>query len=328
MIKGHYAPFIHTVKNAPFIYFNVLIALVPCVVMSVVYYGLRALILLLLSQGLFFFFDIIFSRLLRPKTVNRDYVDLSSIVSGTIFALLLPPGTSIDVVIIGVLFGSLVVKQIFGGVGSNLFNPAVAARLFIQILFPYRLMAFSDPMTDFLKLDTLIDFSNKTLRPGNPENIYASEVLAGNYATFIGIGSSIMIMIGISYLLIKRIVRGYAFFGYMAGIIMVYPFLHLMEFFTKDGIKSFVIFILTSGVLFIAIFALGDFTTMPMNPLMRMFVSFICATLTLVIYDKVDQITGLLTPVLFINMVTPAIDYYTSTLTHKEIVNKKAGDAS
>ena len=328
MTKGYFAPCIHSEKNAPFIYINVLIALIPCIILSVVYYGLRALILLIASQVLFFFFDFVFSRFLRPNTINRDYLDISSVISGTIFALLLPPDTSIDVVILGVFVGSFVVKQLFGGVGTNLLNPAIAARLFVQIVVPGKLMGFSEPLTDFLKLDTLIDFSGRNGVMGDASSIYAVEVMAGSFATFIGIGSGIAIIIGAFYLLLKKIVRGYAFFGYLAGIILVFPLVHLSMFINGGGLKAFIVFFLTSGVLFFAIFVLGDFSTMPINPIMRMVVAFFCAGLTVFIYDKVDPITGLCAPVLLVNIATPSIDYYSGTLTHKEIVKKRAGDAT
>ncbi len=327
MIKGHFAPFIHSEKNAPFIYINVLIALIPCIVLAVVYYGLRALCLLFLSQALFFFFDYAFSRLFRSKTINKDYIDISSVISGTIFALLLPPDTSVDVVIMGVLFGSLVIKQLSGGVGTNLMNPAIASRLFVSIVIPGKLSGFSEPLDNFFKLDTLIDFTGRHSSMGDTARIYAVEVLAGNFATFIGIGSGIAVLIGAFYLLFKRIVRGYAFFGYVIGIILFYPVLHITDFINGGGFRAFVVFFLTSGVLFIAIYALGDFTTMPMNPLMRLIASFVCAVLTVIIYEKVDPITGLCAPVLLTNIATPTIDYYLGTLTHKEIRNKKAGDA-
>lgn len=325
MIKGYFSPFIHSEKNAPFIYINVLTALIPCIVLSVVYYGLRAAILLVLSQTLFFFFDFAFSRFLRPKTVNRDYLDLSSIISGTIFALMLPPDTSIFVVIIGVAFGSIVVKQLFGGVGANIMNPAIAARLFVQILMADKLMGFAEPMTNFLKVDSLIDITGKKMMMGDIRTLYAAEVVAGNFSTYIGIGSCIMIVLGAGYLLLRRIVRGYAFAGYLAGIVLVYPIVHIRAFITGGGLMGFLLFVLTSGCLFIAIFALGDFTTMPINPMMRFAVSFICASLTVVIYDKVDPIVGLCAPVLFVNFCTPAIDYYSMNMTHKE-VSRRAGD--
>lgn len=328
MTKGYFAPFIHSEKNAPFIYVNVLIALIPCIILAIVYYGLRALILLALSQILFFFLDFVFSRLLRPNTINKDYLDISSVISGSIFALLLPPDTSVDVVILGAFIGSFVVKQLFGGVGTNLLNPAIAARLFVQVVVPGKLMGFSEPLTDFFKLDTLIDFSGRSAAMGDASSVYAVEVMAGSFATFIGIGSGIAIMIGAFYLLLKKIVRGYAFFGYVIGVLLIYPFVHITDFINRNGLKPFGIFILTSGVLFFAIFVLGDFSTMPINPIMRMVVAFFCAGLTVFIYDKVDPITGLCAPVLLVNIATPSIDYYLGTLSHKEIVKRKAGDAS
>lgn len=120
MRKNNYAPFIHTEKTAPYIYLNVLVALAPCACFAVAHYGIRAIFLIGISMILFYTFDFVFARTLNATNRSKDYLDLSSLISGGIFALMLPPDTSILVVILGVLFGSLVVKQFFGGVGSNI----------------------------------------------------------------------------------------------------------------------------------------------------------------------------------------------------------------
>ena len=326
MRKAYFAPFIHSEKNAPFLYINVLIALVPCIVVSVVYYGIRAIMMLALSQILFFLFDILFSRLIRAKTFDKDYLDISSFVSGTIFALMLPPDTPLFTVFLGVLFGSMVVKQFFGGVGSNLVNPAIAGRLFIELVMPDKLRGFRMPFTDWSGLASLIDSGSSAGKMTSLDSLYFTELFFGKFAYFIGISSGIMILIGAVYLLIKRIVRGYAFFGYVAAVVVFFPIIHITSIVNGTFLNDIVIYILTSGVLFIAIFALGDFTTMPVNPLMRMFSAAVCAVLTMFAYGKVDPATALCAPVLLMNFLTPSFDFFTDILTSKEA--KKGGSAS
>ena len=327
MIKGYFAPFIHSFKNAPYMYITVMIALIPCIVLSVVYYGIRAGVLILASQMLFFLFDILFSRLIRAKTFNKDAWDISAFVSGTIFALMLPPDTSLWVVIVGILFGSMVVKQFFGGVGSNIINPAIGARLFVQLIMPDKLMGFKMPFLDWYEAKSLWSLTPSKGTMTDLSSLYFTEILFGKFGTFIGIGCGIMVLFGAVYLLLKRIVRGYAFFGYLGAVVIFYPILNIDKIMAGTIFMDLLVYILTSGVLFIALFALGDFTTMPVNPLMRMFSAAICALLTMLLFKRVDAITALCTPVLLINLATPPLDFFTDTLTSKAAGRKKAGDA-
>lgn len=327
MRKNNYSPFIHTEKTAPFIYLNVVVALVPCICLAVSNYGLRALALVLISVMLFFVFDVVFSRLLNNSDKANDYYDLSSLISGTIFALLLPPDTSIFVVILGVLFGSFAVKQFFGGVGSNLINPAIAARLFVQLVVPEALNGYAKPFEHLAKLDSLINMSKTTGVLSDTSNITLTEVFFGNFAGFIGTGCGVLVVLGFAYLLFKKLVRGYAFSGYLFAILVLYPAIHITSFFSTNGIREFFVFVISSGVLFIAAFALGDFTTMPMNPLMRFFAGVICAAVTLLIYGKVDNSIALCAPVILVNIFTPSLDFFASTFTHKEIQQKEKGNS-
>ena len=139
--KSHGAPFIHSEKTAPYIYFTHIAALLPCIVFAVFYYGIRALILILFSSILFCICDNLFAKISRRDQIHMgDYFDLSSIASGIVFALMLPPDTSLFIAFAGVFFGSVVAKQFFGGAGNNILNPACAARLFVGITFPASLL--------------------------------------------------------------------------------------------------------------------------------------------------------------------------------------------
>ncbi|MCQ2467261.1 MAG: RnfABCDGE type electron transport complex subunit D [Clostridia bacterium] len=327
MRQNNYAPFIHTEKTAPYMYVNVIVALLPCICLSVANYGIRALFLILISQLMFFTLDVIFSRMFFNTSKTSDYYDFSSLISGIIFALMLPPDTSIFVVLLGVLFGSLVVKQLFGGVGSNIVNPSIAARLFVQLVVPDALSGFSEPFENAFKLSSLVDISKTTGAFADTSSISLTEIAFGNFEGYLGIGCGFLVLFGFGFMLFKRLIRGYAFIGYMFAILVFYPALHIADFFSLDGFRAFVVFVISSGVLFIAAFALGDFTTMPMNPLMRFFSGLICATFTVLMYGKVDLMIALCAPVIIVNFMTPSLDYFASTLSHKEIITKERGDS-
>ena len=92
------------------------------------------------------------------------------------------------------LFGSLVVKQFFGGVGSNIVNPAIAARLFVQLLVPSALNGFADPFGDFLKFDSLFSVSKTTGSYQDMASLSLTEVFFGNFSGFIGIGCGLLFL--------------------------------------------------------------------------------------------------------------------------------------
>ena len=129
------APFIHTEKNAPYIYITILVSLVPCIFCGVFYYGLRAFILILFCMVSFVLSDNLCMRITGRRS-GGDYFDLSSLVEGLLIALMLPPDTTLITALTAVLFASIVTKQVFGGAGSNIINPACAGRLFIELVMP------------------------------------------------------------------------------------------------------------------------------------------------------------------------------------------------
>ena len=114
------SPFIHTEKTAPYIYLTHIAALMPCIAAGFVFYGISAITLIVGCAVAFMLLDNAFGRMVRRDGISRNYTDFSSIEAGVIYALLLPPGTSLVVALTGVLFGSFVVKQFFGGAGNNI----------------------------------------------------------------------------------------------------------------------------------------------------------------------------------------------------------------
>ena len=311
------APFIHTEKNAPYIYMTFLAALVPCVVYATFYYGLRAVVLMLSCMAAFVLSDNLCMRLTHRGT-GGDYFDFSSLVEGLLIALMLPPDTTLITALTAVLFASVITKQVFGGAGSNIINPACAGRLFIELVWPSKLMGYS-----YAEDNSKFSFMTLILQkePGSmPSYSHLSliELLSGNYPGLIGTTCFICIMIGALFLTLKGTIRLYSPVSYIVTIAALYPISMLVEtkVFTFDGL---IIYLVSSGAVFVAVFFLGDLTTMPSRFTSGVFAGVVCGILTLVTKPYLNPMVSLLAPVLAVNFLAFVLDFFSKTLSRRKI---------
>ena len=309
MIQREFAPFIRTSKNVPYMYLNIIIALFPCICAATFIYGLRVLVMVAVSAFLSFVGDYFVGYIFRGDETKKDYFDLSSIVNGIVFALLLPPDTSITIVIAGVVFGVVLIKQVFGGVGSNLFNTALASRLIVSVLFPNALNGFAKPLDDWFSFGTLFSGPTADAVASDPSRFYILEILGGQYSTFIGTGCIVVIIVGGVYLTFKGIVKIYAPIAYLVTIVALMPVFEGINVLSYLGIRTVVFYMLSSGVFFVATFALTDFTTTPINKYSAIVYGILGGLITAFMADRYDSIYVLCVPVLICNLTIPFLEY-------------------
>jgi Na+-translocating ferredoxin:NAD+ oxidoreductase RnfD subunit len=312
MTSGRYAPFIHTHTGSSFINFSSIIALLPCVAFGVFKYGLRALILILVSSLLAAFLKYLLDRMEKPDNKVFDY---SILVPGALFALLLPPDTSLVVAVVGILFMVVVIYKIFGGNGCNIVNGAIAARLFVEMIWPSYLRGFTTHKNEWAGMSSLISFSKLPLS-GMPsaEDYHLSELLVGGYPGFIGTGSLIMILIGFIYLIRSGTVKLNASFGYIVTFMAVRLIKHYDE-----GLKTFASFIIISSVLFIAVFVMTDRTTIPQTGTGGYISGISCGILTAALFEVTSGIIALLVPVIAVNLISGMVEYLTSYAAERHV---------
>ena len=314
------APFIHTEKSAPYIYLTFLAALVPCVVYAIFYYGLRAAILILFCMISFVFSDTFCMRLTRRRT--GDYFDLSSLVEGLLIALMLPPDTTLLTALTAVLFASVVTKQVFGGAGSNIVNPACAGRLFIELVWPTGVQGFSyGESNSKMELLSLIVQKQPDTLPSY-EHLSLLELLSGNYPSMIGTACIICLVIGGVFPSLKGTIRLYSPVSYLITITAFYPLSMLIETksFSFDGL---IIYILSSGAVFVAVFILGDLTTMPSRFASGVFAGVTCGVLTLITKPFLSPMVSLLAPVMAVNFMSFVLDFFTKTVSRRKIRSRE-----
>ena len=314
------APFIHTEKSAPYIYLTFLAALVPCVVYAIFYYGLRAAILILFCMISFVLSDTFCMRLTRRRT--GDYFDLSSLVEGLLIALMLPPDTTLLTALTAVLFASVVTKQVFGGAGSNIVNPACAGRLFIELVWPTGVQGFSyGESNSKMELLSLIVQKQPDTLPSY-EHLSLLELLSGNYPSMIGTACIICLVIGGIFLTLKGTIRLYSPVSYLITIMALYPVSMLIETksFSFDGL---IIYILSSGAVFVAVFILGDLTTMPSRFASGVFAGITCGVLTIITKPFLSPVVSVLAPVIAVNFMSFVLDFFSKTLSRRKIRSRE-----
>lgn len=305
MKRKQLAPHIHADQPAAERYLYVLVALLPAFLGAVFYYGVRVLILAAISMFCFFMSDyLIFEKLYPERPFHADY---SSLVSGLLLVLMVPASTTFWAVILAALFGSVLVKQAFGGAGSNVFNPALAARAFLEFACPLQMTAKEVPFKNLWNLSSLW-----TGKPGNDavETTLSSvkwlDVLSGRMVGMAGVTSILLLFFGLLILMERRLIRYEATLAYFATIIVGY-----FPFYWNDlGFYQFFSWMSLGGIMLIGIFALNDCTTTPIDPRGRMIFGFGAGILTLVLYRFGSSSYAMIFPVLMMNLTTPIFDRY------------------
>ena len=279
------SPHIHAPVTTQSIMRDVLIALAPAAVGGIYFFGLRALLVMLVSVAGCVFFEWLSSRWMKAPC--RVY-DLSAVVTGVLIAFVCPVTIPYWCVLIGDFFAIVIVKQLFGGIGRNLVNPALAARAFL----------FSWPalMTTWVKpgfansAPLLAETPNQMLDGMTAATPLAQmaegqmpvlrELLVGNVGGCIGETSVILLVIGFAYLLIRRVVNlriPVAYLGTVAVLTVLFP---------QNGANNlqWMLCQLCSGGLVLgALFMATDYVTSPVTKLGQVIFGIGCGVLTVVI---------------------------------------------
>ena len=235
---------------------DVLIALLPAVVASVLVFGTRALLLEVVCVASSVLFEYLFRRLLkRSNTIS----DLSAAVTGLLLAFNLPAGFPIWMAILGCFVAIVIVKQLFGGIGCNFANPAITGRIFLLIAFAGQMTTWPTANSYISGIDAVSGATPLALiKEGSIEALPAvKNLLFGIRGGCLGETCAIALLIGFVYLVIRRVITPTIPVVYVATIALMSLILGY------DPIYM----ILTGGVLLGGIFMLNDYATSPATEL-------------------------------------------------------------
>lgn len=295
---------------------DVIIALVPAMAAGVYYFGMPALLVILTSVAACVLSEYIYECITKkPKTVK----DLSAVVTGVLLALTLPPTTPLWMVAIGGAFAIVIVKQLYGGLGKNFMNPALAARCFMVVAWAGVMTTYTMPFVDTVTTATPLGVLKGTTEGVLPGMM---DALFGNKAGCIGETSGFALIIGFLYLLINRVVSWKIPFAYIAS------FAILMYFFGNNTTGESQLYftamhIFTGGLLLGAFFMATDYVTTPNTGVGMIIFGIGCGILTFVIRVFGGYPEGVSFAIILMNIATPLIERFTIPKTFGEV--KKHG---
>lgn len=265
------APHIHAAVSTKSLMRDVVIALLPAVIVSVVFYGLGEIVVLGTSVVSCILVEYLITKffLKKPSTV----CDYSAVVTGILLALNLPYTTPWWVVFIGALFAVGVVKMTFGGLGQNIFNPAIAGRVFLLVSFPAYMTNWQMPGglfgVDAVSGATPLGLINEGIMNGQtvPEIMSAnglsySQMLFANIGGSVGEISALALLAGFVYLLVRKVIRPHITLSIWATVALVSLVFWLAA---PDRFTDPLFNLLSGGMILGSCFMATDYVTSPMS---------------------------------------------------------------
>ena len=302
------SPHLHTKTSTKSLMRDVVIALLPAVIVSVLFYGWSAMLVLATSIASCLLVELFITRFLlkKPSTI----ADCSALVTGILLALNLPTTTPWWVVLIGSIVAIGVAKMTFGGLGQNLFNPALVGRVFLLISFPTYMTDWTRPQ-GFIG-GNIDSFTGATplgvAKEGGIEAIQGldySDMLFFNIGGSAGEISAIALLLGFAYLLVRRVIKPYITCSIIATVAVfsgIFWGINPAEY--TDPVFN----ILTGGLLLGAIFMATDYVTSPMSPMGQVIFGVGIGLITMLIRYFGAYPEGVSFAILIMNSVVPLIN--------------------
>lgn len=274
---------------------DVIIALLPATLAGTYFFGPRSLAIVAVA-----IIAAVLAEALTQKIMGKEVTigDLSAVVTGLLIALNCPVTIPLWQVAFGSIFAIIIVKQFFGGLGSNFMNPALAARAVLMISFGSNMVNFTAPLSDMVSMATPLS--------GGVEGVVPSyvDMFIGNMPGTIGEVSKVALLLGGLYLIIRRVIS--------IEIPLVYILATLGTIFAfGKGTEDLIFHLLTGGLIMGAFFMATDYATAPINRTGKIIFALGCGLLTGIIRLFGGNPEGVCYSIIIMNMFVPLIDRFT-----------------
>lgn len=278
---------------------DVVVALLPALAVGTWVLGLRALAVTVVSMLSAVGAEWLYSKISRTRNTLRD---CSALVTGMLLALTLPASVPYGIVILGSVFAILVAKCMCGGLGQNIFNPALAARAFLMLLFPAALTHYE--AVDGISTATPLHQMVMPALPGNS----LMDMFLGRIPGSIGELCALALLLGGAFLVARKVISPKIPLAYLGSVAV------LTLIFSKTGnpISWMLYSILGGGVMLGAIFMATDYATSPVTPMGQILYGIGCGVLTVFFRYFGLFPEGVTYAILLMNLATWAIDRVTS----------------
>lgn len=277
---------------------QVLLALMPATLFGIYNFGIRALVIILITVISCVFFEAVFEKLTHRK---NTIMDLSAALTGLLLALNLPVDVPFWLPVIGSFFAIVVVKQVFGGLGQNFMNPALGARCFLLISFTGKMTTFTyDAVT------TATPLAN--LKAG--ESVDVKAMFLGTTAGTIGETCALALIAGGIYLLVRGIINyriPLFYIGTFAVLILIYGMA------AGRGLDFSFLFahLFGGGLMLGAFFMATDYVTSPITPMGKIYFGMLLGLLTFLFRIFGGSAEGVSYAIILGNLLVPLIERIT-----------------
>ena len=282
------APHVHSKQSTRTLMLHVIIALLPCAAFGVWQFGLPALMLMLVSVLSAVLFEFLWQKL---TGIQVRIGDLSAVVTGLILALNLPSGAPWWLAVVGSAFAIVIVKGLFGGLGDNFINPALAARALLLASWPKFMTAWTMPGPDAVSTATPL------VNGGSYTTI---QLFLGQIPGSIGEVCKVAILIGFAWLLCTKAI------SWRIPVTMVASAFLFSWIFGGDPVAT----VLSGGLLFGAVFMATDYVTCPMSSLGQLIYAACAGLLVVVIRNWGRYPEGVTYAILLMNAASPLLDHF------------------
>ena len=278
---------------------EVCLALAPAGIAGIVLFGAHAAALIAASVITCVLSEYIYQKLAKEKTTVGDW---SAVVTGLLLAYNLPAGAPIWLAVVGGVIAIVLVKQMFGGIGSNFMNPALTARAILFVSWSSLMSTY--PQTTFAVDATSSATPLALMGAGSVTDVNLWNLMIGNCGGVLGETCKLAIIAGGVYMLIRRIIDWRIPVTFIGTVFLCYLF--------KDGAEMAVYQIFAGGLMLGAFFMATDYATSPVTGVGKLIMGVGCGILLFVIRAYASYPEGCSFAILFMNVVTPLIDKFTA----------------
>jgi electron transport complex protein RnfD len=295
------SPHIRSKETTTSVMLDVLIALIPALIASIYYFGFKSILVTALSVGSAVGTEAALQKLMKKRvTIN----DLSAVITGVLLAFNLPPSVPWWIPVIGSAFAIGIGKQVFGGLGNNFINPALAGRAFLMASWPVEMTFWTAPggVVDTVSAATPLAL----VKASSPAVQSLSDVILGRVPGCLGETSAILLLLGGGYLLYKKVISWRIPATYIGTVALIallssgFDFTH-MSYHVFGG-----------GLMLGAIFMATDYSSSPVTAKGKIIFGIGAGILTMLIRMYSSLAEGVSYSILFMNVATPLIEKYTA----------------
>lgn len=282
--------------------YYVLIALLPCVISSIIFFGIYQIVIILTCV----IFSVLTEFLIKKfRKQNLSIDDGSAVLTGLLLALILPPNYPLVNSALGSIFAIAIGKEVFGGLGFNIFNPALIGRAFLQASFPVE-------TTTWVKSNLAVD----TITSATPLAHFKFDKVVeelpnlffGNISGSLGETSALAILLGGLFLIFTRVANWQIPFSMIIGMIIFEGILWIIN---PHKFANPAFHLLSGGFMFGAFFMATDWVTSPITTKGMWIYGFAISLLVVLIRNFGGLPEGVMYAILLMNAVTPLINRYT-----------------